>query len=359
MAVSQKTWIVAGLMSGTSLDGLDIALCRFTRSGDSWRYEILDATTCPYSAAWIDHLGSAQNLPGVQLIRLHKKYGTYLGSRLREFMDAKAIKPMLAASHGHTIFHEPDQGLTFQLGDGNSLAAASGVTVISDFRSLDVALGGQGAPLVPVGDELLFGAYELCLNLGGFANISFRSNNKRLAFDICPVNFVLNQLAAPLGEAYDTDGTIAASGQIADCLLSQLNSLDYYSAVGPKSLGREWVEKHIDSLLTGVPLSVPDKMCTMVEHIALQIGKVINASAKPGSKVLVTGGGAYHHYLVQRIGSHAQAEIVIPDKLTVDFKEALIFALLGLLRHLGEVNCLGSVTGALRDCCGGVIHSAT
>jgi anhydro-N-acetylmuramic acid kinase len=358
MTIPRNSWIVAGLMSGTSLDGLDIALCRFELEGDSWRYDILDATTYPYSETWMDHLRNAQHLTGSRLIQLHKEYGAYLGLRLNEFLSAKAITPLLVASHGHTIFHEPDKKLTFQLGDGNSLAATSGLTSITDFRSLDVALGGQGAPLVPIGDELLFGEYDLCLNLGGFANISFRSENKRVAFDVCPVNFVLNRLAASLGEAYDTDGTIAASGQIAEDLLNQLNSVDFYSAVGPKSLGREWVEKHIDSMLTSVPLSLPDKMRTMVEHIARQIGKVINTSAKPGSKVLVTGGGAHNQYLMQRIGRHTQAEIVLPDNLTIDFKEALIFAFLGLLRRLGKINCLCSVTGAARDCCGGVIHSA-
>jgi anhydro-N-acetylmuramic acid kinase len=290
------------------------------------------------------------------LLFLHKEYGTYLGNQLNEFLKNQHIKPMLVASHGHTIFHQPDKKLTFQLGDGNCIAAACGITTISDFRSMDVALGGQGAPLVPIGDELLFGEYDLCLNLGGFANISFRTDHKRIAFDICPVNFVLNLLAASLGEEYDAEGCIAAAGKIDQKLLNTLNSLEYYRTPHPKSLGREWVENHVFSALEGSDLSIHDKMCTFVEHIALQCGNIINPASRTGMKLLVTGGGAHNDFLVKQIARHSNVHIVVPDKLTIDYKEALIFAFLGLLRLLGKVNCLSSVTGASRDSCGGVMH---
>ena len=355
MSGTQNSWYIAGLMSGTSLDGLDIALCEFTLNKGSWQYKILDAVTFPYSKSWIEQLRNAQHLSANKLLLLHKEYGTYLGLQLNEFLKNNSIQPLLIASHGHTIFHQPDKNLTFQIGDANCIAATCGITTISDFRSMDVALGGQGAPLVPVGDELLFAEYDLCLNLGGFANISFRENQKRIAFDICPVNFVLNLLAASLDQEYDVSGNIAASGQTDQKMLQKLNSLGYYGIPHPKSLGREWVEKHIFSALESSNLSIPDKMNTFVEHIAVQCGNIINPVALPGMKLLITGGGAHNTYLIEQIAKHCKVEVIIPDKLSIDFKEALIFAFLGLLRFKGEINCLSSVTGASRDSCGGVI----
>jgi anhydro-N-acetylmuramic acid kinase len=342
-------------MSGTSLDGLDIALCEFFPEGSSWQFKILDAITFPYPEKWMENLRNAQHLSATSLLTLHREYGEFLGMKVVEFLRDKSIKPFLVASHGHTIFHQPQKKFTFQLGDGNSIAAGCGITSISDFRSMDVALGGQGAPLVPVGDELLFGKYDMCLNLGGFANISFRAGDKRIAFDICPVNFVLNLLAVSQGKEFDFNGKIAASGQTDPHLLAKLNALDYYKTNHPKSLGREWVEKHVFSALEGAALSIGDKMRTFVEHIAVQCGKTINPVSKPGMQMLVTGGGAHNEYLIQQIAKNTNVKIVVPDKLTVDYKEALIFAFLGLLRYQGKNNCLASVTGASRDCSGGVI----
>jgi anhydro-N-acetylmuramic acid kinase len=355
MPDTQNSRIIAGLMSGTSLDGFDIALCEFTPFEKSWQFKIIDAITYPYTEKWMENLRNAQHLSANNLLLLHKAYGEYLGLQVIEFLKYKTVKPFLLASHGHTIFHQPQKKLTFQLGDGNSIAAASGITTISDFRSMDVALGGQGAPLVPVGDELLFGQYDLCLNLGGFANISFRSDHKRIAFDICPVNFVLNLLAASQGMEYDNNGNIAASGQIDHNLLAKLNSLEYYKSPHPKSLGREWVEKHVFSALEGSSLSIADKMRTFVEHIAIQCGKITNPVAAPGMKMLITGGGAHNEFLIEQITKHSNTKITVPDLLTIDYKEALIFAFLGLLRSQNKINCLSSVTGASRDSCGGVI----
>jgi anhydro-N-acetylmuramic acid kinase len=359
MPDTQNCRIIAGLMSGTSLDGLDIALCEFRPTDKSWEFKIRDAITYPYSEKWMENLRNAQHLSANNLLLLHKEYGEYLGLQLNEFLKDKSVRPELVASHGHTIFHQPQKKLTFQLGDGNCIAAACRITSISDFRSMDVALGGQGAPLVPIGDELLFGEYDLCLNLGGFANISFRSEHKRIAFDICPVNFVLNLLAVSQGMEYDNNGNIAASGQIDHSLLEKLNSLEYYKTPHPKSLGREWVEKHVFSALEGSSLSIADKMRTFVEHIAIQCGNITNPVATPGMKMLVTGGGAHNEFLIQQITKHSNTKIIVPDKLTIDYKEALIFAFLGLLRFQGKVNCLSSVTGASRDSCGGVISSGT
>jgi anhydro-N-acetylmuramic acid kinase len=358
MSEINPTWLIAGLMSGTSLDGLDIALCEFSLSDNKWQYKIIDATTFPYSNIWMDKLRNAPNLAAVKLLLLDKEYGTLLGAHVTQFLQEKEVMPLFVASHGHTIFHQPEKGFTFQLGDGNSIAAACGINTISDFRSMDVALGGQGAPLVPIGDELLFGEYDQCLNLGGFANISYRNNHKRIAFDICPVNFVLNLLSASLDKEYDAEGCIAASGKPDQLLLDRLNSLSYYHTPHPKSLGREWVEQHVVSLLEASELSIHDKMCTFVEHIAIQCSRIINPAAERGAKLLVTGGGAHNDYLIKQISRYSEAEVTVPDTLTIEYKEALIFAFLGLLRFLGKPNCLSSVTGASKDSCGGAIYFA-
>ena len=258
----------------------------------------------------------------------------------------------IISSHGHTIFHQPDKAFTFQLGSGATIASTTNITTISDFRTLDVALGGQGAPLVPIGDKLLFHEYDYCLNLGGFANISFDVNNLRIAFDICPVNLVLNDLASQKNRSFDKDGEIGASGKINPSLLNSLNSLDYYSQKWPKSLGREWVEKNIYSLFTDPVLSIEDRAATFYEHVAYQLSEVLGFSGR----ILLTGGGAKNKFLVKKLMEKTPCQIVKPENQLIDFKEALIFAFLGVLRFNGQINCLSSVTGADIDNIGGVIH---
>jgi anhydro-N-acetylmuramic acid kinase len=222
--MDKKSFLTLGLMSGTSLDGLDLALCRFEKD-ENWKFKIIRARTEPYSEKWKEKLENAAKLNAIQFILLHKEYGKYLASCVRDFISTEKEKPELIASHGHTIFHQPGNGLTFQIGDGTLIAAETGITTVSDFRSLDVALGGQGAPLVPIGDELLFGNYDFCLNLGGFSNISFQKNNKRIALDICPVNTVLNYIAQMAGQEYDKDGLTGRCGCVFDPLLKELNAL--------------------------------------------------------------------------------------------------------------------------------------
>ncbi|MFL5765363.1 MAG: anhydro-N-acetylmuramic acid kinase [Bacteroidia bacterium] len=346
---------VIGLMSGTSLDGLDIASCVFSQRSGKWEYRIVNAQTIPYDEPMRSWLRSLETSDAAAFAQAHADFGFYLGKQTAAFMKAQSLVPDLIASHGHTIFHQPAKHFTAQIGSGNVIAAQTGIAVAFDFRSLDVALGGQGAPLVPVGDELLFSEYDFCLNLGGFANISYRHNNRRIAFDICPVNIVMNAIAARSGKNYDDEGKMAAGGMLSHYLLNELNQLGFYkmTADAPKSLGKEWVIGNVDPILDNYDLSDDDLLNTLCEHIAFQVGKVLKG--KPKGKLLVTGGGAYNAYLLERMRKHIDHEIIIPDTLTIEYKEALIFAFLGLLRMKNEVNCFSSVTGASRDSCCGVL----
>jgi anhydro-N-acetylmuramic acid kinase len=344
--------ISLGIMSGTSLDGVDLALCRFKENKGIWKYDILDAVTVPYTTNWESKLRSAHRLNVQDFLLLHNEYGKYIGNLAKQFLEKKPA-PDIISSHGHTIFHQPENGFTFQLGNGAAIAANTHITTISDFRSLDVALGGQGAPLVPVGDELLFREYDYCLNLGGIANISFDQNNERKAYDICPVNQVLNHLASQKHKLYDKDGEIGASGKIDISLLNSLNSLDYYSQKYPKSLSREWIEQNINTLLTDSAISTEDQLATFYEHISYQISR----SVFTNGKIMVTGGGAKNKFLIKKLFEKLSCEIVIPDDQLIDFKEALIFAFLGVLRFTGRLNCFASVTGAKTDSIAGTIYS--
>ena len=342
------------MMSGTSLDGLDIAAVEFHFKEEKWDFQIIEAETITYNKDWENRLRTSTELSGEKLIRLHADYGKLLGKEINRFIKNTGFTPEIIASHGHTVFHQPENHFTFQAGSGADIAAETGITTVADFRTGDLALGGQGAPLVPVGDRLLFSQYESCLNLGGFANISFEKNNSRLAFDICPVNFVLNFLAQKVGLAFDKNGELGRKGNIDKELLIQLNNLTFYKQNSPKSLGKEWMDKHFFPVIEKSNLSVPDKLRTAYEHIAIQIS---NASSDNG-KMLVTGGGAFNSFLIEQIKKHSQSEVVIPEKIIVDYKEALIFAFLGLLKMRGETNCYSSVTGAKTDSSSGVVFDS-
>lgn len=342
---------VLGLMSGTSLDGLDLCCVHFTFDG-TWRYRIVKAESVDYSPELRDALASAQSMTALEYARLHSDYGLYLGGQVKAFVERNRLKVDLVASHGQTIFHQPELRFTAQIGSGAGIAAVSGIDTVCDFRTTDVALGGQGAPLVPIGDAILFGEYDSCLNMGGFSNISFSEGGRRLAYDISPVNYVLNHYAGLRGLAFDRDGALARGGKICPPLLEALNGLDFYAMQGPKSLGREWVEQAVYPLIDSFGLSVEDVLATFVEHVAVQIGRNVR-----GGRVLVTGGGARNLFLLERMRAQApQAVYVVPDPLTIDFKEALIFALLGALYATGQANCLASVTGAARDNIGGCLY---
>lgn len=342
---------VVGLMSGTSLDGLDLCCVHFDFDG-SWKYHIVKAESVDYPEDLRQRLATAQTMSALEYARLHSDYGLYLGDQVRDFIARNALRVNLVASHGQTIFHQPSVRFTGQIGSGAGIAAVTGIDTVCDFRTTDVALGGQGAPLVPIGDAVLFGDYDYCLNLGGFSNISYAEGGKRLAYDISPVNYVLNAYAGKLGMAYDRDGETARSGQVCTALLDALNALPFYTQAGPKSLGREWVEAEVYPLIESFGLPVEDVLATFVEHVAVQVGRHVRVG-----RVLVTGGGARNRYLIERMQALApQVQYVVPDALTIDFKEALIFALLGALYMADRPNCLASVTGAVRDNIGGCLY---
>ena len=351
-----KEYNVLGLMSGTSLDGLDIAHCTFSYNMGKWSYSIHNAETIKYSKQWYEKLKEAPHYTGEKLIELHSEYGAFLGKQIVAFIKKHKIKNVdFVSSHGHTVFHNPGKGYTFQLGNGAAIAAACGIKVVCDFRTLDVALKGQGAPLVPIGDRLLFSEYEFCLNLGGYSNISFESKGERIAFDICPVNTVLNYLAEMKGKSYDRGGAIAKSGNVNVALLSKLNNLAYYKRNKPKSLGREWLSASFLPLINSSHASIEDKLATVTEHIAMQISRVIINSGKKG-KVLVTGGGAHNIFLMEKLKQNLYShQIVIPSNELINFKEALVFAFLGMLKTEQRINTLKSVTGASMDSSGGVV----
>ena len=352
-----NSYQVIGLMSGTSLDGLDIAFCLFNETNGKWSFKIKEAETIKYDKKWREKLSGAENKTAFEIALLNSEYGHYTGSQVNRFIKKNKIKADFVSSHGHTVFHQPDKKITFQIGSGAAIAAECKLPIVCDFRCLDVALGGQGAPLVPIGDKLLFSGYDYCLNLGGFANISFEHKNQRTAFDICPVNIVINDLCKKLGKEFDNKGIIARKGKINRTLLSELNKLNFYHQKKnhPKSLGKEWVVKHFYPLLNKYKLSIQDKLRTVYEHIAEQTARSTFKSQK--SKILTTGGGVYNTFLIERIEALTNHKIIIPEKKIVEFKEALIFAFLGVLRMRNEVNCLKSVTGAAQDNIGGSVYS--
>lgn len=342
-------------MSGTSLDGLDLVAAEFWQTDENWNFAIKATETISYSKEWTEKLKNAPILSGEKLMELHAEYGQLIGSEANKFIMETGFTPDLIASHGHTVFHQPEKGFTFQIGNGADIAAKTQITTVSDFRTGDVALGGQGAPLVPVGDKLLFSEYDYCLNLGGFANISFEENNKRIAFDICPVNFILNYFAEKQGFEYDKDGELGRKGIANDDLLTNLNLIDFYWKEAPKSLGREWVENVFMPVLNNFEIDASDKLRTVYEHIAQQISRIVLCKGEGKGKMLVTGGGAFNIFLIERISNLATVEIVIPSKEIGNFKEALIFAFLGVLKITGKNNCLSSVTGASHDHSAGLV----
>ncbi|MHA6281504.1 anhydro-N-acetylmuramic acid kinase [Salinimicrobium sp. CAU 1759] len=351
-AVDQNDYNVVGVMSGTSLDGIDLAYVHFTFS-EGWTYKMLAAETVPYSKSWEKMLSEAVAYDDQRLKQLDIDYTRFLAEVISEFLSKNDIFDTHAiCSHGHTIKHEPENGYTLQIGNLPELAKLLNRKVICNFRVQDVELGGQGAPLVPIGDELLFPEFDYCLNLGGFANISTKPNGERLAYDICAVNTVLNSLAQKLGKSYDENGKIAASGELNKELLEVLQKIPFYGLRPPKSLGIEWVNRNIFPLFEGYD-SVPSLLRTYTEHAAEMIANEFRDSS--GEKVLVTGGGAFNQFLMEEIKRRTRTEVMIPSAEVVNYKEALIFAFLGVLKMRGENNVLSSVTGASKDHSSGVI----
>ena len=372
---------VIGLMSGSSLDGLDIAFAEFHENGGTWSYELLNADCYTYTTEWSERLKNATGLAALDYQVLHAEYGHYLGQQVNKFIQEHGLHYQVAliASHGHTTFHVPLKKMTGQLGEGAGIAAETQLPVVTDLRALDIAFGGQGAPIVPIGEKLLLGEYDFFLNLGGIANISVRphpnppqkesasdtqaNTGAFIAFDICPANRVLNLLINELGKEYDAGGAIAAGGKLNGSLLDKLNELAYYKQPYPKSLANDFGTGVVYPLIRDTGCGTSDSLRTYVEHIAVQIRNAITGLSNyklqtTNYKLLVTGGGAFNTFLIQRLRKYLEEcniDVIVPDAQLVNFKEALIMAFIGVLRWRQEYNVLSSVTGARRDSIGGAL----
>ena len=351
----KNSYHIIGVMSGTSLDGVDLAEITFEKNINHWSFKIHQAETVAYADEWVNRLKNGIDLGTFPLAQLNHEYTELLAGMIQNFITKFHIENIDAVcSHGHTIKHEPQNGFTLQIGNLPLIAEILKQKVVCDFRVQDVELGGQGAPLVPIGDELLFNDYDFCLNLGGFSNVSFNEDNKRIAFDICPINTVLNYLANQINLPFDKGGEMAKSGKINEALLNELNAITYYQKQPPKSLGVEFLSETFYAILNRYQLSIPDAMRTCVAHFSDQLAQVLN---KPNTRVLCTGGGAYHHFLMDELQQKIpQTQLIIPDDFLIQFKEALIFGFLGVLRLREEVNVLASVTGAIKDHSSGVVY---
>jgi anhydro-N-acetylmuramic acid kinase len=357
---------VIGLMSGSSLDGLDIAFVRFEEIAGKWQFDIAETACIPYPEVWKSNLRDPTGLSAKDYLLLHTAYGHYLGNCVNDFLDEKnlAFQVQLVASHGHTTFHLPSRHLTAQLGDGAAIAALTGIRTITDLRSADLALGGQGAPIVPIGEKLLFPEYDLFLNLGGIANISAKGE-RFVGFDVCPANRILNLLAAETGKALDENGILASEGMVDEGLLSRLNAFDYYGQPHPKSLSNAFGRDEIFPLIQQSGLSVQDALRTYVEHVVVQIKRAVHLlrqdmRSRGYLRLLVTGGGAHNLFMTERLRQElalSGVECQIPEGKLVDYKEALVIGLMGVLRWREDINVLHSVTGASKDSINGAIWS--
>ena len=381
-----------GLMSGSSLDGLDLCFTHLHESSGKWQYEIVKADCYPYSPEWVERLKHATEMNAQDYLLLHVDYGHYLGQLVNRFIEENSIgyQVQLISSHGHTTFHMPGNKMTAQLGDGASIAAETGINVVSDLRAMDLALGGQGAPIVPIGEKILLGDYAYFLNLGGIANISAdmgkistalgaptalhltkeapstalgtpQTLGAKVAFDVSPANRVLNLLANELGEEYDEGGALAQSGALNESLLHELNSLEYYEWPYPKSLANDFGTDVVYPIIKRSGVTAIDGLRTMTEHVVFQIKSSIeklNGGVSSPQQMLATGGGAFNTFLIKRLGeglNELNIKVVIPDENLIKYKEALIMALMGVLRWREENNVMSSVTGAERDSIGGAV----
>ncbi|MBP1673306.1 MAG: anhydro-N-acetylmuramic acid kinase [Bacteroidetes bacterium] len=341
-----------GLMSGTSLDGLDIAICQFEENEGKYYHKVLYTKEIPYSDTFKNRLLYASKMSGLELVRLDHDFAQFCSEQVLKAIAESKIKPHFIASHGHTIFHDPQYGYTTQMGNGGLIAGKTGITTVSDFRTTDVGLGGEGAPLVPIGDQLLFSDYDACLNLGGIANISYLKENQRVAYDISLCNIPFNHYANQKGLKYDQNGELARLGEVDADLLKRLDALPFYKQDGPKSLGRAFFEEVFLPLTDSFSISIQDKLATIVEHISKQIISQFPASGT----ILITGGGAFNSYLIEKLNQKTECQLVIPDQQTIQYKEAILFAFLGYLRLHQKINTLSAVTGAQEDSIGGAVY---
>lgn len=365
--IDKSTFFAIGLMSGSSLDGLDICFVEFSvNEQKTYDYKILQADCIEYTNEFRERLRNAPNLSAFEFAKLHTSLGKYFGELTNDFIQKNQIEKLdFICSHGQTIFHQPNSGFTTQIGCGAQIAAQTNCKVICDLRTSDVSNNGQGAPIVPIVEQYLFPDYKAFLNIGGIANISFRSESDGknesdgniIAYDVCAANTLLNYFAKQKGFDFDKNGNLAKSGLIIPALLNELNEINFCKQTAPKSLGTEHIFNDWIPFFEKYEKSIEDKLATAVEHIAIQVGNSINSTFNvQHSTLLVTGGGALNSFLIERIQKHTNLKVVIPDNLSIQYKEALSMAFIGLLRLLEIPNCLASVTGAKKDVIGGAIY---
>jgi anhydro-N-acetylmuramic acid kinase len=352
-----ETYHAIGIMSGSSLDGVDVAYCKFNLKEKKWSFTIIKSATYPLGI-WANILKSASDLNAQDLVAFDFDFGSFLGKIVKDFINEHSISQIdLIASHGHTIFHHPTLGFTCQIGNGNAIAKETSHPVVTDLRSADIVAGGQGAPIVPIGDFHLFKEHAFCLNIGGIANISYKTEDEIRAFDICSANQILNFYANQKGKEYDENGVLASKGIINKTLLKTLNQIDYYKKKAPKSLDNSFSQKSIEIMEGNQSLSVEDKLATYIEHMAIQINLAVESCSKKNNQqsILVTGGGAFNQYLIKRIKANSKLRVHIPSIEVINFKEAMVMAFMGVLRQRNEINCFASVTGASKNTSCGVI----
>lgn len=361
--MSAKTYTVLGLMSGSSLDGLDLAYCEFTLENEQVTWNLLIAETLPFSEMWQSRLAHLPFQNASVYAKTHIYLGYYFAELCNAFINKHQIQIDFIASHGHTIFHDPEKRYSAQIGDGAAIAAMTGIRTIDNFRTQDIALGGQGAPIAPIADRYLFKGYDFYLNLGGIVNISCNANDRFIAFDISGANQVLNRLAGEMALPYDAGGQLAASGQLLDDLFEKSNAPVFLKNPYPKSLSNQWVQETLVALFMDYEGSIPDRLCTMVHHIAYQIQQSVREIIRREKmqtrdyRMIATGGGALNNFLMKTIsGYNSNIQMTIPDRKMIEFKEAAMIALMGVLRVEGIPNTISSVTGASSDTISGAIH---
>ncbi|MGB0885449.1 MAG: anhydro-N-acetylmuramic acid kinase [Chitinophagales bacterium] len=346
----KEDYYAIGIMSGSSLDGLDIVYCKFQKK-KRWTFEILGQDVVSIKD-WGIKLKNSRSLPPTKLDVLDKAFGVFIGKSVQNFIQEKNITQLdIIASHGHTVYHFPEKGITKQIGFGEEIFKQTKKAILTNLRQKDIDLGGNGAPIVPIGDLHLFSEYKYCLNIGGIANISIKNVENIIAFDICTANQVLNYLANKKALSYDDRGNLARQGKLNIALLNKLNKIDFYKQAAPKSLDNSFREIAI-GFIDEFEISIEDKLCTYCHHIAFQIKSAIQVKEKTPKNILITGGGALNIFLVETISIYLKEkniEVVIPSKEIIDNKEALIMAFMGVLYLRNEINCLASATGAKQD----------
>ena len=353
-----------GIMSGTSLDGIDICYVEFKKEDDSY-FKIINSKTFKYNSIWLNKLSDVHLKNDLQIKKIDLEYGMLISQKIIEFKNDNNISNLdFISSHGHTVKHKPPY-YSIQIGNGKVIRDLTNVTTINDFRSQDIRLGGQGAPLVPIGDKYLFGNYDSCLNLGGIANISFGNSGNIKAFDVCGCNILLNKYSKIYDREFDEFGQLSSRGRVIPELIESLDSISYNQIEGPKSLDKEKLLKDnykvIDEYLANksdidLKRIGYDVLATIVEHISNEIFSVVSKQNNL-KNILITGGGAKNIFLIEQIKRKINCSVIIPDEILVDYKEALIFAFMGKLRLQNKINCLKTVTGSKKDHSSGTIFN--